>query len=215
MRAIIACCRRQQLPDRRLKDRATVGDYRGTEFRPIYMQAKPKFTAAIAQSQGALCTVAHPRHTRLPAVNTGVDASSAPDCAPALQRLDNAYGWQPLAAHMPATNSLYHFSCTAGLSCIISSMACLCAASAACSIFIACYLLASPMASGVSPVITASHAPRRLRQVVFFIVYLRRKESLKSNCILPVLLRLTITRRAQPRLPPERALIDRQSDRVH
>ena len=40
----------------------------------------------------------------------------------------------------------------------IASMACLCAASPACSICITCCLLAAPIAAAVSPVITASHA---------------------------------------------------------
>ena len=50
-------------------------------------------------------------------------------------------------------------------------MACLCAASPACSICITCCLLAAPIAAAVSPVITAAHAPRRLRQVVCFMIY--------------------------------------------
>ena len=77
-------------------------------------------------------------------------------------------------AHKPDTNSPYHFFLIRLFQLHHLVHGLLCAASPACSICITCCLLAAPTASAVSPGITAAHAPRRLRQVVCFIIYLRR-----------------------------------------
>jgi len=56
---------------RRLNNRAAVGEDRGTEIHPIYMQAEPESTAVLAKSEAPPAHCRPPLHTGLRAVNTG------------------------------------------------------------------------------------------------------------------------------------------------